>query len=225
MKSILTTVVCLLALFCQGQEIRPRIGLTMNTGTFPNALGDLDVSFTPGFLTGLDLQVPINDEFSITSELLFVQKGYRIDFEFEPSSGTTQNYTHLATKTRVNYADLLFLPTSTWSNFYFMAGPGLSFGLFGYNYNALTNTNGQVTTSSSKIHFNESAGSAGDYYLTKRLVLTGVAGVGITLWELLLVDLRYQFSPTQYPYPSGVQDNNRSWYHSLQLTTALRIIR
>jgi opacity protein-like surface antigen len=219
MKVILCLTFSLLQTVCSAQEIMPRIGVSVTTANLPGTIDSYHTSFIPGFVTGVEAWFPIWKRAGIAGDLLFTQKGWR-------SEVATTDY-HFTASQRMYYGELICLPYYRWSAFYFMMGPGLQYGLTGRTSENLTRFQGQGTVSGQHdIRFDKRSTGSGDYYVDNRVTLSGMFGAGVTLWEHLLIDLRYQASGfgTFTADPDGPSNPNGT-YHSLQLTTALRLRR
>jgi opacity protein-like surface antigen len=187
MRILLSLIFYVSHFICEAQEIMPRLGVAMTTANIPGAFDGYNTSFAPGFVTGVEAWFPIRENAGIAGDLLFSQKGWRsevngIDFKFQASQ-------------RIFYGELICLPYYRWSVFYFMAGPGLLYGLTGRTNETLTRFDGSGTNSyQHSIHFDNRTTGSADYYVNNRITFGGTLCAGVMLWELLLIDLRYQIS-------------------------------
>ena len=105
-----------------------------------------------GFQIGLIYEIAINDQISIQPELLYLQKGYKIKFEFMDSFSSEQevtiNYLELPILAKMKFGDTESL------NFFAIVGPSFGYALSG-DGKFTEITNGETTTDTEEIEFSE----------------------------------------------------------------------
>jgi hypothetical protein len=222
MKPLQTLAACLLLLTSHAQQIMPRIGASMTNVRLEGVVSNYNTLFAPGFMTGVSSQFDLGDKMGIIGDLLFTQKGWRSESEGPDNTGTSSN--------RIYYSELLCMPYYKWRNIFFLAGPGLSYGLFGRTYQEYEFTNGDSFVNDWPVRFTEADDARySETYMDRRLTFNWQVGVGIELWERVLIDLRYQEAMMDHHFP--VKPSQRpsrmpaGWYQSVQVSTAVRLSR
>ncbi|SFQ41526.1 porin family protein [Hymenobacter arizonensis] len=186
-------IVCLglltgFAATAQGQNVRYgfRAGVNLATLTNYNVVG---VRRLVGATAGVMADAALSDKLSLHPELLFSQKGLRLD-------ATGPNGFSSRTQTGFNYLDLPVLLRLKFQGLYVEAGPQA-----GYLLNAETTD----TRSSSTVLATTTTTDATEY--TRRLDLGYVVGVGYQLPLHLEVGVRYN-GGIRSTYSGGGQARN-----------------
>lgn len=222
MKPLLILAICLPLSTCLAQHLMPRIGASVSTVRLPNVPDFYNTSYATGFLTGISSRYDLGDRMGIMGDLLFTQKGWKASIETVDPTGKQSD--------RIFYGELLALPYVKWRKMFFMAGPGLSYGLFGKSHLVVEYANGQTSSNESHVRFNElDDPQSSDTYMDRRLTFNWQVGVGIKVLERILIDLRYQEAMMDHhsPMPPSQRPTRvpAGWYQSFQLTTAFQFIR
>jgi len=197
-------------------SIIPKAGLTLSTishkktDNFP--LEQDDVVTNTGFTAGIGFNLPLTEDgfFSVQPELLYVQKGYRINYTNPLGSLDSRqkfNYLEVPVLAKVNFG------TET-IKLYVNAGPSFGYALGGSHESIVKSGPLSITTSGKNLFKEEPANTNGDddyydpkYYNRLDLGLQFGGGVGLAVGPgALLLDARYGMG-LNYFY-KGRTDNN-----------------
>lgn len=213
-RTILTTLVllCCVALV-QAQTIIPKVGVTFGStnAEFVNTGGvvtdGVDISSNTGFTVGAAYEIPVGElgggKLSIQPELAFIQKGFQADasgelflepetgFEFTVEQSYKLNYIEVPVLVKLEFGsgNARFAP---------YLGPSIALGLGGKVDGAVKIDDGTdiyEVDIDGDIKFGDAPENPGDddfdVYLDNRLDFGLQVGVGVTLFEKVVVDLRY----------------------------------
>ncbi|HEY5825545.1 MAG TPA: porin family protein, partial [Cyclobacteriaceae bacterium] len=202
------------------QTLFPRFGIT---GTTNSQKADYtDINSGAGFTAGAGYSQQITELFSVQLEINYMQKAFSSVYEnsFSQNVGT-DTYSvneYIKSDYRLSYLEMPFLAKFTYKKLFITAGPYGAYGLGGsYKYERNTTSSYLGTTqesSSSNIKFGSKAHPTGnDFYFDNKLDIGFNAGLGIVLFEKLIMECRYARG-------SNLRDAGESRNHTLQLTAA-----
>ncbi len=199
-------------------SVIPKGGLTLSTISYEKTdhfpIEEDDSKYTTGFVAGIGFNIPITEDgfFSVQPEVLYLQKGFRIDYSNTLGSLDLEekfNYLEIPVLAKVNFGTERI-------KLYVNAGPSFGYALNGKYESVVKAGPLSLTTSGKNIFEEEPENSTGDdqYYNPEyhnRLDI-GVqfgGGVGLTLGPgAVLLDARYGLGLTNFY--KGDTGNNSS---------------
>ncbi len=197
-------IIILISISGHAQTLIPKIGISLSTLGASEHVPMMINSFSSqsGYTIGVGYSIPVKPNgislFSIQPEILFVQKGFKVDAQGEfifveqlSLINTHQEYT-------VNYLEFPVLAKyelgSDNFRFSFYAGPSIAFGLGGkYKAVATRTTEGgteQFINTEGSIKFYKSKNTS-DINFDHNVDVGLQVGVGITLFNKVMVEARY----------------------------------
>jgi hypothetical protein len=203
------------------QTLFPRFGIT---GTTNSQTTDYTIiNSGAGFTAGAGYSQQITELFSVQLEINYIQKAFSsvYDQTFSQNIGT-DTYSvneYIKSDYRLSYLEMPFLCKFTYKNLFITAGPYGAYGLGGsykYERNTTSSYVGSTQDSgSSAIKFGNSKAhpTGNDFYFDNQLDIGFNAGLGILLFEKLIMECRYARG-------SNLRDDDESRNHTLQLTAA-----
>jgi hypothetical protein len=183
------------AIYAEAQTITPKIGMSLAK---VNAEDNTGNKSKPGLSLGVAFTQPIGGIFSFQPELLFIQKGSKLDYqESEPGFYEIDLKGHII----INYLEVPLLlradfPTNNDAiKVYLNAGPSFAIGLSGKtNLDLYLEFDGEVIEikDSGKVKFGDEPNNyeGTDAYI-KRFDLGAQLGGGVIIKEKFMIDLRY----------------------------------
>jgi len=218
MKFPILILFVLLLSSATAQTLLPRLGITGST----NSQYTYKTSVNPGvgFTVGLGYNQQLTEKFSLQLELNYIQKAFSTDYaqRFSQNVGTDTYFVDEKIKTyyRLPYLEVPLLLKVKFNKFFLNAGPYAAYGLGGSYHYTLDRTSSYLDpvheSGSSDIKFGKSSAIGGnDVYLDNQWDLGFQAGLGILLFEKLLVECRYSRG-------SNLRDSGDSRNQSIQLT-------
>jgi hypothetical protein len=199
-------------------SVIPKAGFTLSTISLPNNSGvafeEGDVMSLSGFVAGIGFNVPIAGDgfFSVQPELLYIQKGYKVEAAVDQGSlvqTDSYNYLEVPVLARINFG-------SERVKLYVNAGPSFGYALNGRFTQNVTVGPLSLSTEGKNIFKEEPDNSIGDdEYLSPKYfnrVDTGVqfgGGLGLKVGPgAVLLDARYGMGLTNFF--KGNRDNGTS---------------
>jgi hypothetical protein len=222
-KFVLTTILLTLG-FCyllNAQTLFPKVGISVAKIQGEDNTG---VKSRIGLSFGVGYSVDIGGIFSFQPELLFIQKGAKLDYSdsqpgfyrFELDGYLKVNYLEIPVLFKANF------PTNTEAvKVYLIAGPAMSFGLGGktklhfyYEEDGFILEEG----GKGKVKFGDEPDNYEGYnaYL-KRVDISAQLGGGVILYDKFMIDLRYGIGLTD------LSDNEESRHRVFQFTVGMPI--
>jgi hypothetical protein len=204
----------------KAQQLMPKAGITFSK---TNAEGQeiVEQKFKSGFLVGAAMEFPVKGAFSLQPELLFIQKGFRLKGE-----GSEQGITFkIDNRTTINYLEvpvlLKYYLNDSDTRFYVIAGPSIGIGIGG---KVKTTVDADLlgaplsVTVDGKIKFGDTPPGYDpledtDVYFDNRIDAGLLAGFGVTIKEMFLIELRYQHGLTNLS-----DADERSMYRVIQFS-------
>jgi len=217
MKLVILILVAILYSNATAQTLYPRFGIT---GTTNSQKADYTtINSGAGFTAGAGYNQEITELFSVQLEINYIQKTFSSIFEnsFSQNIGTdTYNVNeNIKSDYRLSYLEMPFLAKFTYKKLFITAGPYGAYGLGGsYKYERNTTSSYLGTTQedgSSPIKFGSKAHPTGnEFYFDNKLDIGFNAGLGILLFEKLMLECRYARGSNLW--------DRESRNHTLQLT-------
>jgi len=185
------------------QTLIPRAGITIASNSIspsPENFGvsDGQIKSQTGFTAGLGFALPLTTMLSVQTELNFIQKGFIHDYSSSIDSEKQNQklkYSYLELPVMIRYAlgpDI--------ARIHLVAGPSVGIGLGGtykYRYSVFyTEDETDVLyeeSSDGKVKFEKEPDRylGPDIYLEKRMDVGLQVGAGVTLFNKIMVDIRY----------------------------------
>ncbi len=193
-KTILSVILTVSALagFSQITFI-PKAGVVLSTIHQSKDLksDDVSVSSKIGFVFGAGLELKISEKFTLQPELLFIQKGYKVEESYYFEEARVASDVENKANIRLNYLELPIMFKMKFNNFYINAGPSFSYGIGG-NFESEVSTFGVTESETSKVKFGkEPDNNDGDnFYYDNAFDLGVQLGAGIKVGPVV-IDLRY----------------------------------
>jgi hypothetical protein len=224
MKKILLLCFILSATLAEAQTFIPKAGISLAE---IDAEDNTGVKQRLGLSLGIAYNMPIKGAFSFQPELLFVQKGAKLDYSIsEPGFFKVD----LSGKIIINYIEVPLLvhanlPTNS-SNlkFYLAAGPAVAIGLGGKTeINLYVEEDGDVIIDekiSGSVKFGDQPANdeSGDAYI-KRVEISAQIGAGFIIKDKFIVDFRYGVGFT------NLYDDEKSKNKVFQATIGMPLMR
>lgn len=199
-------------------SVIPKVGLTRSTISLPNNSGFAfekdDVMSLPGFVAGIGFDLPIAGDgfFSVQPELLYIQKGYRVEAAGDQATleeTDAYNYLEVPVLAKINFG-------SERVKLYVNAGPSFAYALNGRFTREISGGLLASSTAGKNIFAEEPDNSTGDdQYLSPKYfnrVDAGVqfgGGIGLAVGPgAVLLDARYGMGLTNFF--KGNRDNGTS---------------
>ena len=236
MRKTIQTVLLVFSsvLVIHAQTIIPKAGLSLSTNTASEAEDGIEntVSAKPGFTVGIGYNLPVGTVgkgvFSIQPELTFVQKGFKVKSSGEFYDGEAIYDVNAEQKYTVNYLELPVLAKLEFgtgnARFFTYAGPSLGFGFGGKIKGDITFDDGFQSITEKidgDIKFGDAPQDSGeendDVYLDNRLDVGVQLGAGVTLFNKVVIDVRYGLGLTD------LADSGDSANRVLQFTVGIPI--
>ncbi|WKZ60264.1 MAG: porin family protein [Cyclobacteriaceae bacterium] len=227
MKKLLVVIALIMAVTASAQTIIPKAGMTLSTldaETFASNPGDFDsYKNVTGFSVGVGYRIGFGDLISLQPELLFIQKGWKNEYGYDDGFGYTETYTETA---KLNYIELPILLRIALGpdkfKFHINVGPSVGYGINGkYDYESKIDYYGDISTFSTDgdIKFEEMPENyeGPDEFIPNRIELGAQIGGGVTLFNKILVDVRYGLGLTD------LSDDGKSKNRVLQFTVGVPI--
>jgi len=136
-----------------------KVGLTIgaNISTLLNSNDNADpLDYLISFQGGLVLDIGISDNFSVTPEILFSQRGAYQLYEEKGNSKNTAKYWITMDYVSIPVNATFKISLNSKTKWLFFAGPYISYAVYGEQKNERT-TNGETTTETEKIKFGSKA--------------------------------------------------------------------
>ncbi|MBL7859289.1 MAG: PorT family protein [Cyclobacteriaceae bacterium] len=201
------------AVVAQAQTIIPKIGLSVSStnGELETPGFSNSISSCTGFTIGLGYNYPLGTVgrgiFSVQPELSFIQKGFNGKTSGEINIGEAIYQLVADQQYKINYLELPVLAKiefgSAKTKFSFLAGPSIGYGLGGKLKGKYTLDDGYDTWKENidgKIKFGKEPSNAEEdfdvVYFDNRLDVGLNLGAGVTLYNKIAIDVRYQLSFT-----------------------------